>query len=453
MNKLFSDFKKSSLEEWKNQFIKDLKGKDHGILEFNDEIEEIAFRAYYHSSELSCKGQQPGNYPYTRGNSQPENNWENAQMIEIKDEKIANNHALKLLMEGVDSIYFKSIKEATDWSMVLSDIQVEHITVCFEISSTDEYLSIISLAPVFKSRNVSFAYDLISNGNINDAAVFAEHLKQNQQAVFIINGFGIQQSGGSISQEIGFSINAGHEVLLQLMENGLTIDEAAACIHFNVGIGSNYFNEIAKLRALRTLWAKMIAAYKPEHNCTHSMSMTATIGLSNKSLKDPHTNLLRQTTEAMSAVSGGANKILILPYDSNSTKGMSDLAQRMAINISLILKEESYFDKVIDPAGGSYSVEHLTTFFEEKGWSYFQSLEKLGGLLNIAARTHLFDSVAQTVIKRTNAIAESKMTLIGINKYYNIENVDNDWKTETHYMGMPFIIFEKLAKQAVHESN
>ena len=164
------------------------------------------------------------------------------------------------------------------------------------------------------------------------------------------------------------------------MDRGLTIDEAAACLHFNVGVGSNYFYEIAKIRAIRILWSKIIETYGVSHACSYNTRITGIVGFTNKSLKDPYTNLLRQTTEAMSLAFAGVHAICVLPYDQASEKGATSLSTRMAVNIPLILQEESYLDKVIDPLSGSYTIEYLTNEIAEKAWNSFQEIENEGGI-------------------------------------------------------------------------
>lgn len=455
MKNRFSEFEKSSLEDWKNQFLKELKGKEHSLLEFCNEVEEISFKAYYHSSETNNKGEQPGNFPYTRGENKPENGWSIGQIVEINDEATANKSILNLLMMGVDSIHLKTCKSNVDWQIVLSRVEIPYINICFEIDSFEEYTAIQQIGPHIGHRNVSFAYDFFKHQNKEDINEFAKKLKKSQQAVFVINAYGLQQVGGNIAQEIGYSLNAGHEILIKLMENGLTIDEAAACIHFKIGIGSNYFNETAKFRALRKLWAKLINAYSPTHSCSHSLTMTAVTGFINKSLKDPHTNLLRQCTETMIAINAGGQTIITQPYDAFSTCETSELARRMAINISLILKEESYFDKVIDPIGGSYSLEHLTHLFGEKGWAFFQELEKLNGIFNQDCIAYLKEQLVFKRKLRENEFNEGKIPMIGINKYINEKPEANSWKKSdsNSFLSIPFLVYEQLAKITSHETN
>jgi methylmalonyl-CoA mutase len=171
--------------------------------------------------------------------------------------------------------------------------------------------------------------------------------------------------------------------------------------------------------------------------------LTAKTGLLNKSAKDPYTNLLRQTTEVMSAVIGGAQTIIVTPYDAQTEKGISELSDRMATNISLILKEESYFDAVIDPLGGSYAIEKLTEELTNKGWKLFQDIEGMGGMHNFEARELLKVLVQHTRTIRLSEYEEKKRTLIGVTKFPNIQTVENSYIPAWKYLGMDNLIIER----------
>ena len=230
------------------------------------------------------------------------------------------------------------------------------------------------------------------------------------------------------------------------MHQGKNIDQAADSISFHIGIGSNYFFEMAKIRALRMLWSKIIKAYKPASENLFSCSITALVGHMNKSLADPYTNLLRQTTETMSALYCGVDEVIVLPYDLHSTKGVSELAERMALNIPLILKEESYFDMVLDPLGGSYMLEQMTEMIGKKAWSEFQLLEKEGGLFNELARNSFIRKVGIKRSQRIERFESGGHILIGINKFSKKEDIDTKWQELPNYLGIDALNFEQTSK-------
>jgi methylmalonyl-CoA mutase len=163
----------------------------------------------------------------------------------------------------------------------------------------------------------------------------------------------------------------------------------------------------------------------------------------NKSLIDPYTNLLRQTTEAMSAITGGIDNLVIHPYDAVSQTGSNALSERMALNISLILKEESYFDKVIDPLGGSYAIEEITQTIAKKSWDLFQEIETMGGIFQKEAKDHLRNKLIEKASARKQQYASNEKTLIGINKFSNPQPEKNDFVDTETYLDLPALFFER----------
>ena len=262
------------------------------------------------------------------------------------------------------------------------------------------------------------------------------------KAFCFVDGYKIQQVGASVQQELAYTLSKANEYLSSLLSEGFSVGEAASLVHFNFGIGSNYFNEIAKIRAFKTMWLFILEKYGFVEGKSAYVNISATIGFVNKSLKDPYTNLLRQSTEAMSAIVSGVDMLTILPYDSISTKGASDFSLRMAQNIPLILKEESYFDKVVDPLSGSYSIEKLTKEVQNISWKLFQKLESLGGVDNVECQEYFVSEIQKVVSLKKEAYLIGK-TLIGVNKYKSPTEELNDWKVSDLVYGMKQFIIEK----------
>ncbi|MFK7785530.1 MAG: methylmalonyl-CoA mutase family protein [Crocinitomicaceae bacterium] len=442
MNSFFKEFSPVGKEEWIEKIHADLKGKDPALLEHSNTIEEIDFSSVYHISDRK-KHETPGAFPFTRGLKTNLNDWKNTAYVLVSDEQEANSRILHLLMTGADALWIVADKENINWETVLSEVKFEYINIQCTLNTLEDMLTIRKMTS-HTPNAVHFNFDFLTNDF--ELSAFSSHFKENQQRFALVNGFGIQQSGGTTWQEIAFCLNTGHEYLLQLMESGLTIDEASACIGFHVGIGSNYFFEIAKIRSLRALWAKIIGAYSPEHDCSYNCSITAIVGHTNKSLSDPHTNLLRQTTETMSALNAGVENIVVLPHDLYSDQGITSISQRMAINIPLILKEESYLDKVIDPAGGSYALEELTELIGEKAWTKFQAIEKAGGLFNEGLQDSFKAEIRSKRQLREEAFLAGDILLIGINKYSNPDPILSNWKQIPSYLGMEALNYERITK-------
>ncbi len=445
MIELKKDFNPSSLPEWIEQLKKELKGDDFNKLLREDELEELKYPTFSHAESNIFPIESPGNFPYTRGSKTNNNDWDNGYLLKVEGEKDANHKALEILQKGCDFLLFDLQHNAEiNWEILLNQIELEYIKSEFRFTNLAQFISLKNHFHNNFPSSIKFSFDFLVAENSDQLfVVLSEEMKIVQRPFCLVDGYSIQQTGATTWQEIAFMLTTGHEYIVKLIEQGFTIDEAAACIHFSTGIGSNYFYEIAKIRALRKGWSTIIKQYKPKHACTYNCSITAFVGIMNKSIQDPYTNLLRQTTEAMSAASAGIESIVILPYDSNSTKGTSVLAERMALNISLILKEESYFTAVIDPIGGSYALEDLTNQIGEKSWDLFQIFERLGGISSHEMRDCLKAEIIAKAEIRKNQLANSQKILIGINKFLNPVPENNNYTVAEEYLGLTKIIFER----------
>jgi methylmalonyl-CoA mutase len=445
MIELKKDFNPSSLPEWIEQLKKELKGDDFNKLLREDELEEIKYPTFSHAESNSISVEAPGKFPFTRGSKTKNNDWNNGYLLKVTDEKAANSKALEILLKGCDSLFFDlQEKNEVNWEILLNGIELQYIQTDFRLTTITQFLSIQKHFQNNFPTTLKFSVDFLQLDHSEQLFnALSEEMRSVQRPFCLIDGYSIQQTGATTWQEIAFILATGHEYLVKLIEKGFTIDEAAACIHFSTGIGSTYFYEIAKIRALKKAWSLIIKNYNPIHACSYNCSITAIIGFMNKSLKDPHTNLLRQTTEAMSAIAAGIETIIVMPYDAESISGTSILAERMALNISLILKEESYFEAVIDPLGGSYALEDLTEQIGAKSWALFQKLESLGGISSEITIHYLTSEINTKSEIRKNQIANSHKTLIGINKFINPLPEKNEFKIQADYLGLTKIVFER----------
>ena len=209
--------------------------------------------------------------------------------------------------------------------------------------------------------------------------------------VLNVNALTLNNAGSYIFQELGYALAWGNEYMNQLVDAGLPAAMVAKKIKFNFGISSNYFLEIAKFRAARMLWANIVASYSPEClrdcdnkgkdnecRCAAKMKIHAETSSFNLTLFDAHVNLLRTQTEAMSAALAGVDSMTVTPFD-KTYDAPNEFSERMARNQQLLLKEESHFDKVIDPAAGSYYIENLTVSIAKQAWDLFLAVEEDGG--------------------------------------------------------------------------
>jgi methylmalonyl-CoA mutase len=400
-------FNQPTREKWREKIISELKDNSDRIRYKND-IEEIEIDI----TQVASKS-------FETPENRISNEWKNCFRIEDKDEVEANQSCLKALMSGADSLFFKVKKSNTNWSKLFKDIQFEYIQTRISISSKTERESFVK----FDTENRIERLDLVIDP-------LTEEIDSNENASFLINGFELQQIGANSWQEIGVMLSTFHELLINHTN--------AKKFNFHLGIGSNYFLEIAKIRAVKWLVNHLCNLYQihPE------VHFSAEIGFSNKSLKDPHTNLLRQTTEAMAAISGGVSELTIGAYDHLSEKGSNDFSRRMALNISNMLKEESYFDYVKDPLKGSHIIELLTEQIVLKAWNFLKTLEKFESINGIAKIDFIRQSISETRNKRIQKFNEKKLELIGVNCFLNPSDETNSWTKEKTYLELPYLIFE-----------
>lgn len=441
MNKLFDEFEKPNYQEWVEVIKSDLKDKPLELVQRNDEIEEFQFNSYQHQDSVNTSFIPNLNNSFIRNTNGLDNQWENVISIYVQDEAKSNQSAMQAFKLGATALRFIIQKESVNWKSLFQGIKLQHIETTIAITNFEIYQSAQQEISTVYLQHISFELELPTIES--NWVELATYLKKSPQFTLIANGYSMQQVGATTWQEVNYAIAVAHEMLVKLMENGLSVDEAAICIHFNVGVGSNYFYEIAKLRSLRILWGRILEQYQAQNSKPYNARITGIVGFCNKSLKDPHTNLLRQTTEAMSLINGGVHAISVLPYDYFSKHGTSSLTTRMAINIPLILQEESYFNLVSDSLGGSYAVEHLTHLIADKAWTLFQQIEVGGGISNQQLFNQFLNQVDQKAKLRIERIKNKQDQFIGISNFLNPNEERNQWLEQADYHGLKPLIFEQ----------
>lgn len=439
--KLFTDFKPVTTEEWEAKITADLKGKDYERALVWKTFEGFSMRPYYRQENLAGKqylDSLPGEFPYVRGNSKTGNDWLIRQNIFVNDFEAANKKALNVLGKGVTSLgfLFSNCCSITKENLatLLKDICVEAAEVNL-VCPTDEchcselFIDYVS-AGKWDNKNVvaSTAVDPIGTFVLkgvlaSDALSKLKPLVEKAKAVpnfrtIAVHGKFFANSGASAVQELAFSLAQGAEYLTQLTETGLSADDAAKAIKFNLGVGNNYFMEIAKLRAGRLLWAKIVEAYKPECKCSAKMIVHSETNRFNKTIYDPYVNMLRTQTEAMSAVLGGAHSVTVLPFNAvyEETTGFSE---RIARNQQILLKEESHFDKIADPSAGSYYIENLSESIADETWKLFLTIQGKGGFIAAFKEGFIQDEIKKMAAERNKRFAQRRENILGTNQFPN----------------------------------
>lgn len=443
--KLFAEFPPVSTQEWEEKIVADLKGKDYEKALVWRTNEGFNVRPYYREENLEgldFRNSSPGEFPYVRGTKTSGNDWYIRQDIVVDDLAAANQKALALLGKGVNALgfVFECCKNLTrtDLELLLKDICLEAIEVnfvcpCAQCNITDLFVEMVSNgkwdpSKVTASVTVDPLATFLVKGKFeegSEAAAFVSVKNQVEKAVQLprlrvitVQGKLFGNSGASIVQELAFALAQGNEYLARLTEAGLSIDTVAQKVKFNFSISNNYFLEIAKLRAARLLWAQVVKTYGPACDCSAKMVAHCETGTFNKTVYDPYVNMLRTQTEAMSAVLGGADSITVMPFDA-VFRQPGEFSERIARNQQILLKEESHFDKIADPAGGSYYIETLTASVAQQAWKLFLEIEDKGGFTAALREGFIQKQVKEMAARRDQNIALRRENLLGINQFPN----------------------------------
>jgi methylmalonyl-CoA mutase len=229
-----------------------------------------------------------------------------------------------------------------------------------------------------------------------------------------------QNAGATLVQELAYALSMGSEYLSQLADAGVKAEETAKRIQFKFAIGSNYFMEIAKLRAARLLWANIVKAFAPQATDEAYMTIHGETADWNITVYDSYVNLLRSTTEAMSAAIAGVDSLTVQPFDS-AYRTSDTFSERIARNQQIVLQDEAYFSKIVDPSAGSYFIENLTASIADSAWKLFLDIEDKGGYIAAMKGGFIQAQVEESAAKRLAAIASRKETLLGTNQYANLK--------------------------------
>lgn len=446
--KLFAEFPPVSTEAWEAAIAVDLKGADYERKLVWRTNEGFNVRPYYRAENLEgleTLNAAAGEFPYLRGVS-GDNNWLTHQTIEVAAPAEANATALQMLNAGVDSLGFEIKDEnfsEADLDVLLKDIYMPAVDLTFSGKKMPHVAALV-LAKAEKDgvskddTRVNFCIDpivkhLSMKGDWCEkcggtkcfdkiADLVAKTKEYKHVRVVTVSGNVFSDSGSTIVEELGFSLAVAHEYLVRMMEHGLTVDEAARKLRFSFAVTSNYFMEMAKLRAARLLWANIVKAYGPEKPCSCKMFVHARTSAWNQTVYDPYVNMLRGTTEAMSAAIAGVHSLEVLPFD-HSYEAPSEFSYRIARNESLLLKHESHFDQVIDPAGGSYYIENLTKSIADEAWKLFLEVEEKGGYVEAFKAGFIVERVKASAAAKDKAVATRRQTILGSNQYPNFTEV------------------------------
>ncbi|MCF6296557.1 MAG: methylmalonyl-CoA mutase subunit beta [Flavobacteriaceae bacterium] len=414
-NSLFDNFFPVSAKQWKQKIQFDLKGDDYNQTLLTQTHEGITIKPFYHADDFKQLeiSEMPSSFKI-------------CQTIFINNEKTANYLAIDALNRGADSIKFIATKPF-ECDVLFQNLFLlpSKLNIYFQLQFLEKEF-LLKLIDFVKGKTVFLNIDILGNlvttGNWfynhkKDHEILKILLKNNTSAIGVdVSQY--QNSGANIVQQIAYALAHANEYLNFIDKN--KIEKQLFTINFNFSIGGNYFFEIAKLKAFRYLWKLLIE----EYNFDVIANIFVEPSLRNKTIYDYNTNMLRTTTECMSAILGGANTISNVSYDTIFHK-KNEFGERIARNQLLILKEESNL-KNSDFVKGTYYIEELTYEIAEKSLTLFKNIENSGGFISQLFEGTIQRKIEENAIKEQQQFDDVKHVLLGINKYPNADDKMKD---------------------------
>lgn len=433
--RLFSEFGPVTASDWEQKARKDLRDTPLENLTWHT-YEDIQVKPYYAQGDiahLSLGNQKPGDFPFVRGTRNSDNTWLNVQQVRAEGNgRAAIDKAADALQRGANGIHFILTAPATfDLKYLLQQVDVAAHSVSYTLPEAPKAF-LERLYSTLEQTNCSprnlkgfLNYDpTTAKGNLGKTELqeltsVLDLTKESPEFYGItINGTNFSSIGASVTQEIAYTLSAAVAYIDKLTSAGEPLESVLRNLQFVMASGTNYFFEIAKLRALRLLWAAVVEAYRAEPALAAKLRIHSATSSWYQTTLDPYVNMLRTTTEAMAAVIAGCDSLTVSPFDS-TFKESDEFSERIARNVSIILKEEAYLDKAVDPAAGSYYLESLTNALAQKGWSLFNEVENQGGFAKAYDSGFILASITEVSRQKFRNIATGRDVLVGTNKYPN----------------------------------
>jgi len=434
---LFADFPEILTEDWEAKIKADLKGADYDKKLVWKTDEGIHVKPYYRQEDLESLSyldhleqlRAPGSAP---------NSWIICQDIYTSNDTGEINQRIKSALKGGAQairihLYKCPIQDITILESMLEGIPLGETEIHFEgclcadslYDMLCEYASMKGVEPAHLKgalgadplgKMIRLGVPIASMENIGKL-VQKVKVGSPELKVIEVNGALIQNAGSNLVEELAFAMAMASEYMSILTEQGIDPNVAQDSLQMSLATGSSYFMEIAKLRASRILWAKIGEAFGIEASKC-KIRIHSTSSQWNMTLYDPYVNMLRGTSEAMSAITGGADMLSVLPFD--YPYGESTLfSDRIARNVQIILREEAYFDRVADPAAGSYYLDSLTDSIAEKAWELFCKVEAAGGFRKSVESGWIQEMVHASRDKKASKFSSGRAKVLGSNAYPN----------------------------------
>ncbi len=419
---LFTDFKPVTKQEWIDRVNTDLKGEDFNKKLVWKTLNNIDFQPFYTADDASRF------LTHTGENAQALINYRH---VEVTTAEAGNEKALKAIKEGVTGLIFE-INDAVSVATLLNGVNVNKIAVSFvlqndAIAFAKEFFKLVE-QNLNNYKNLRGFIDLgIISNYVTTGKMASNKFETLENLVKLskdfpnfktitVSGTTYLDAGANQVQEVAYTLNSLVYVIEQCLDRDINVQSILNNLHVQLAIGSEYFIEIGKFRAFNSLLHQIAKKYGV-FNFKHSL--TAKTSVWSKSVTDAHTNLLRATTEAMSAILGNVDGVLIDAYDKEFNEA-SDFSSRIAANIATILKEESYFGKVANPVDGSYYIEEVSTKIAEKALELFKAIEAQSGFLKAFESESIQQQIAEIRQEKIKWISQRRLPMVGVNKYPNL---------------------------------
>lgn len=446
MGPLFEDFPDITSEQWKEKIIADLKGADFDRKLVWKSPEGFNVQPYYRREDLESLQSsrlRPAEYPFTRGVRTGGNPWTIQQDFRLSGDHEKDLESIALFVErgaGAVELDARSIKSVDpaflDALFTRIDPTKTYIHFSGIVNAPDLFRQVLSALErsgrdperLKGSLGADPYGDLTLTGTWDEEAIDAltglipevRHRTPNFSVVAIRPEI-FQNGGSTLVQELAFGLAMAADLVEKLVEKGMAPGDAARAIRFTFATGSSYFMEIAKFRAARWLWSAICKEWQiPDTG--FSMQVHARTASWNLTIYDPFVNILRATTEAMSATLGGIDSLSVRAHDS-LYKDPNLFSSRIARNIQVILKEEAWFGKVSDPAAGSYYIEQLTSDLAGHAWQLFLQTINEGGFAEAFSKGSIQEKVNASMEEKMARVASRRDTVLGVNQFPNVNEM------------------------------
>lgn len=446
----FGEFAPATYAEWREAAVAALKGADFDKKLFTKLVEGITLQPIYNKWDAHTPVLPAGQFPYRRGTralGYADKPCEIAQSIAASSPEDFNEKVLNDLARGLTAVNVQlnckcglKLRKQADWDTALKGISLDKQPVYITTGSCG--LGVLSMfLNTCKSSGCNVAdlqggvlYDpvgmAVTKGSLcggkgmcayyDQMAVMTKWAIANAPGFQTIgvSGLPYADSGASVFEEVGSMLATAVAYLRVMEERGISVDDAASHMRFTVSIGANLFLEIAKIRALRELWAIIVKECGGNEESA-KIKLHARTSFWTLSKVDPWVNILRGSAQAFSAIMGGVDSIDVLPFDA-AVRMSDEISRRIARNCPIILLGECNLDKVVDPAGGSWYIENLTDEVSHKIWDVFQSIEKEGGMIKSLQAGTVQKKVNATAAKRYEMADQRRQSIVGVNQYVNL---------------------------------